>query len=207
MCRGGRLLADFEAGVRDQPDVPEIVARSFTATADGLWVVWAHKVAHRTGEGFRPITGGEMYGWDAVAACRHSRSHRAPDAGCTCGFHAVSEWAVGIRAGFEAAHLHVALSGRVLAFEWMGGGVLFRAARQTVARVTTAKSEWPRRPSDPGGKLAAIRRGGPSGTGPIRLRLPEEATSRVAVDDDAGFCAERGRLSSPRPKLSALVTV
>jgi hypothetical protein len=34
MCSGGRLLADFEAGTWDQPDVPEKVARCLTSTVD-----------------------------------------------------------------------------------------------------------------------------------------------------------------------------
>jgi hypothetical protein len=60
-----------------------------------------------------------------------------------------------------AFFLEVVLSGRILTFEWAGGGMLFRAARQTVVRVDTAEqnaSQRPaagRRPDDPDGSPAA----------------------------------------------------
>jgi hypothetical protein len=51
------------------------------------------------------------------------------------------------------AQLEVALSGRVLAYEWNGDGVLFRAARQTILRVERRspimRSRPTRRPDDP----------------------------------------------------------
>jgi|HubBroStandDraft_1064217.scaffolds.fasta_scaffold1218183_1 hypothetical protein len=47
MCTGGRLLADFEAGTSTQPKVPESISNCLTVTTDGVWVVWAHKIAGR----------------------------------------------------------------------------------------------------------------------------------------------------------------
>jgi len=44
MCRGDRLVADFVAGTDARPDLPEELEEHLTATVDGLWVVWAHKL-------------------------------------------------------------------------------------------------------------------------------------------------------------------
>jgi hypothetical protein len=73
------------------------------------------------------MTGGAGYLADATATCRHRLGHDAPDPGCTCGFHALSsdvardQMIAYLRvrqAGRGIAALSVALSGRVLAFEW-----------------------------------------------------------------------------------------
>ena len=184
MCTAGRLIADFTAGTCQRPAVPDEVHPSLTTTADGQWVVWAHKIAHPSGDRFTPLTGGPSYPTDAVAECRRGGGHEVPSPACTCGFHAVSDappFAMG------ALALDVVLSGRVLAFEWKHG-VLFRAERQTVVRVALAV--WPRgrRPDDPDGRLARVRAGLPHRLGPERLTLPIETPLVVAVDDDAGYC-------------------
>jgi hypothetical protein len=214
MCSGGELLADFTAGTDEAPDVPGRVRECLTETVDGKWVVWAHKLARTAGDRYQPLTGGGTYPADATASCRAYRGHEAPQPSCTCGFHAVS--VPGVRSGagdavetllemispgyawhirmggghpkrFGMTALEVALSGRVLAFDWMGGGVLFRAARQTVLR---AVHEPPKRPDldDPGGVLAHALSGRPKGAGPRRLRLPSEPPAAVDILDDAGFC-------------------
>ena len=212
MCSGGRLLADFLAGGFDEPKVPDAVQRSLTQTVDGAWVVWARKVARPAkGDQFMPMTGGASYTADAVAECRWQRRgrsrHDSPQPDCTCGFHALSDQ---LRSepgplsllGFDLLHLDVALSGRVLAFEWQGYGVLFRAARQTVIRVTRALPVRPDPPADPSGRLAAMSRDHPSGSGPVRLRLPQSTPPVVAVKDDAGYCV----LEPIGPRSRALVT-
>ena len=188
MCSGGRLLADFVAGGRERPEVPAELEHSLTTTVDDRWVVWAHKVGHPHGDRFRPLTGYGSYPVDAVAECRLMRGHAAPEPRCTCGFHAVSE---GSRLPFGGTRWDVALSGRVLAFEW-GRGVLFRAERQTVVRVGTSapdSEEWfVRPPEDPEGRLLRLRARPPRGVGPVRLQLPTMTPPTVAIDDDAGFC-------------------
>jgi hypothetical protein len=94
------------------------------------------------------------------------------------------------------------LSGRVLAFEWDGDGVLWRAERQTVVRVDRAARPDPveelrrvrRRPDDPDGRLASRPAATPRDSGPVRLSLPASSPVLVAChDDDAGWCA------APRP--------
>lgn len=199
MCSGRRLLADFQAGRRAVPAVPDAVAASLTCTLDGVWIVLAHKVARAAAGGrYKALTGGDSYPADAVARCRHGHGHRAPDPGCTCGFHAVSPGppaATGrLGASIGPLHLDVALSGRVLAFEWPGGGVLFRAERQTV--ISLPEPEWldRYRPAEGGGRRdgpdgALVRRGrrDPSGSGPIALELPRRAPV-VRILDDAGYC-------------------
>ena len=137
MTTGGPLLADFEAGTFRRPEVPDVVGACLTTTADGRWVVWAYKVARRAGDMYRPLVGGEAYPVDAVATCRRDEDlrqpHDAPDPGCTCGFHALSQpWFIRPR---DVVGLEVALSGRILAFEWPQGGVLLRSTRQTVMRI------------------------------------------------------------------------
>jgi len=137
MCRGDRLIADFVAGTDARPALPEGLEEHLTTTVNGLWVVWAHKLAQPAGDLFLPLTGGPGYPADARAECRARRgrpAHDAPDPGCTCGFHALSSRRLpGLPPGFTA--LTVALSGRVLALEWAGEGVLWRAERQTVVRM------------------------------------------------------------------------
>jgi hypothetical protein len=90
----------------------------------------------------------------------------------------------------------------VLAFEWHAGGVLLRAARQTVVRVGPQPmsveqilAEWGARrprPDDPEGRLARLRSGFPSGAGPAHLQLPRECAD-VAISDDAGWCQVKSR--------------
>jgi len=129
MCRGNRLVADFVAGTDARPGLPEELHEHLTMTVNGLWVVWAHKLARQAGNLFVPLTRGPGYPSDARAECRARGSravHEAPDPACTCGFHALSSWrlpGLPVRGGVMA--LTVALSGRVLAFEWAGGGVLW----------------------------------------------------------------------------------
>src|SRR5260370_20325366 len=139
MCRGGRLVADFTAGTDARPGLPEELQEHLTATVDGLWVVWAHKLARQTGDLFVPVTGGAGYPADARAECRfrgvRGGAHDAPDPGCTCGFHALSSRTLpGLPVGRGFTALTVALSGRVLALEWPGEGVLWRAGGQPHAR-------------------------------------------------------------------------
>ena len=93
--------------------------------------------------------------------------------------------------------LTVALSGRVLAFEWRGEGVLWRAERQTVVHVErpplSDRMEGAlgrlRRPDDPDGRLAAVRAATPRDSGPMRLSLPASPTVLQVCHDDAGWCA------------------
>jgi hypothetical protein len=85
----------------------------------------------------------------------------------------------------------------VLAFEWAGAGILWRAERQTVVRVDrTARPDpledaWRmrRRPDDPDGRLAFRPAATPHDSGPVRLNLPAAAPALVACRDDAGWCA------------------
>ena len=204
MCRGDRLVADFEGGTGTEPDVPAELREHLTVTVDGQWVVWAYKVARQRGEVFIPLRGDAGYPADARAECRARGAwgpHRAPDPACTCGFHALSDRTLPrlpARPGFSA--LTVALSGRVLAFEWAGQGLLWRAERQTVVRVgRLALSDWPgeslatgRQPDDPDGLLAAVPGTTPHDSGPVRLALPASCPVAVVCDDHAGWCAGPG---------------
>ena len=188
MCSGGRLLADFTAGTRERPDVPDIVAAGLTVTVDGEWVIWARKVAMPAGSLFRPLTSGTPYPADAVAACARGESHSAPHLGCSCGFHAVSSNPTELlRPG--SLQLHVALSGRTLAFDWHGGRVLYRAERQTVVRIETDAPARTRRRPDPSGQLSRRESPTPTGEGPIRLEIPRSAPHCVRLQDEAGYCA------------------
>jgi len=192
MCDGGRFLACFSAGTVERPDVHDVIAGCLTPTADGTWVIWAHKLAGRRGAGFVPLTGGDPYPVDAVARCRRGGGHQAPDVNCSCGFHALSIpflAAAGIAFGGIAWYhrLEVVLSGRILAFEWEPGGVLFRAERQTVMRAEPDTPPPPR--ADPSGWLAALPTTNPRGVGPVSLRLPQTAPPTIALGDDAGYCA------------------
>jgi hypothetical protein len=93
--------------------------------------------------------------------------------------------------------LTVALSGRVLAFEWAGGGVLWRAERQTVVRIERpALSDRMeevlgkrRHPDDPDGRPAVVPAATPSDSGPVRLNLPVYSPVLAVCHDDAGWCA------------------
>jgi hypothetical protein len=200
MCRGGRLIADFVAGTGARPGLPEDLEEHLTTTVDGRWVVWAHKLARPVGDLFVPLTGGSGYPADARAECRRRgarRSHEAPDPGCTCGFHALSSRMLpGLPVGHGFTALAVALSGRVLALEWAGEGVLWRAERQTVVRI-----ERPapfdrvegglgkrRHPGDPDGRPAAVAAATPRDSGPVRLNLPVSAPVLAVCHDDAGWC-------------------
>jgi hypothetical protein len=197
MCSGDRLVADFMAGTDARPGLPAELAEHLTTTVDGRWVVWAHKLARQAGELFVPLTGGTGYPADARATCRFRRAHDAPDPGCTCGFHALSvPMLLGLPAvrGFTA--LTVALSGRVLAFDWAGEGVLWRAERQTVVRIgQPARFDQAagvlgkrRPPGDPGGRAAVVPAATPRDSGPVRLNLPVSAPVLPVCHDDAGWC-------------------
>ena len=219
MCTGGRLLADFAAGTDVRPGVPAELDKHLAITVDGLWVVWAYKVARPVDDLFVPLTYGARYPADAKAKCRHrSKYHAAPDPACTCGFHALSSQASarGIisdlrvqGADHGVAALSVALSGRVLAFEWPGRAVLWRAERQTVVRVDEGCSHdptshdietvflplpegistVPRYPGDPDGRPAVVTSIPPRDSGPVRLDLPVSAPVLQVCHDDAGWCA------------------
>ena len=218
MCRGGRLIADFVAGTAVRPGLPEELDEHLTTTVDGLWVVWAHKLALPMGDLFVPLTGGSGYPADARAECRHPgsgrggarRRHDAPDPRCTCGFHAVSSRSLpGLPVGPGFAALTVALSGRVLALEWAVGGVLWRAERQTVVRIDRPALDpieellgRRRHPDDPDGRLAVVPADTPHDSGPIRLKLPVSCPVLPMDHDDAGWCA---RSSTFEPSPASLV--
>ena len=200
MCRGGRLVADFVAGTDAEPVLPEELQEHLTTTVDGLWVVWAHKLARQAGDLFVPLRGGSGYPADARAKClaRGARgAHDAPDPGCTCGFHALSSQKLpGLPVGYGLTALTVALSGRVLAFEWAHEGVLWRAERQTVVRIERpARFDLMeellgerRHPDDPDGRLAVVPAGTPRDSGPMRLNLPVSSPVLPVCHDDAGWC-------------------
>ena len=199
MCSGDRLVADFMAGACARPGLPGELEEHLTATVDGLWVVWAYKLARQAGDLFVPLRGGSGYPADARAECRFRGAHGAPDPGCTCGFHALSSRRLPrlpVRGGGFAA-LTVALSGRVLAFEWAGGGVLWRAERQTVVRIERpGRFDWMeelpgerRHPDDPDGCLAVVPAAAPRDSGPVRLNLPVSCPVLRVCHDDAGWCA------------------
>jgi hypothetical protein len=96
--------------------------------------------------------------------------------------------------GFTA--LTVALSGRVLAFEWAGEGVLWRAERQTVVRIERPalpdRAEGVpgkrRHPGDPDGRPAVVPAATPRDSGPMRLNLPVSCPVLPVCHDDAGWC-------------------
>ena len=212
MCSGDRLVADFVAGTAARPGLPEELDEHLTTTVDGLWVVWAHKLARPVGGLFVPLTGGSGYPADARAKCRYRGlrgAHHAPHPRCTCGFHALSSRMLpGLPAGPGFTALTVALSGRVLAFEWAGGGVLWRAERQTVVRIErprrfgrTAPAPGTRRyPDDPDGRRAVLPAATPRDSGPVRLNLPVSCPVVPVSHDDAGWCAGSRTIEhSPAP--------
>jgi hypothetical protein len=211
MCRGDRLVADFVAGTSARPGLPGELGEHLTMTVDGQWVVWAHKLAWHQGDLFVPLTGGCGYPADARAKCRFwgvRGAHDAPDPGCTCGFHALSSRSLpGLPAGHGLTPLTVALSGRVLAFEWAGDGVLWRAGRQTVVRIDrpagrpAAIPAGRRHPDDPDGRLAAIPAATPRDSGPVRLNLPASAPVLPVCHDDAGWCVAYPALEHPPASL------
>jgi len=201
MCSGDRLVADFIAGTHAWPGLPGELGEHLTTTVNGQWVVWAHKLARQKGDLFVPLTGGPGYPADARAACRFQgvrSAHDAPDPGCSCGFHALSSRRFpGLPAGRGFTALTVALSGRVLAFEWAGGGVLWRAERQTVVRIdrpapfdrAAGLPVRRRHPNDPDGRLAIVPAAAPRDSGPVRLNLPVSCPVLPVCHDDAGWCA------------------
>ncbi len=203
MCSGDRLVADFVAGAGARPALPGELDEHLTTTVDGLWVVWAYKMARQAGDRFIPLTGGSGYPADARAECRlrgARGAHGAPDPGCTCGFHALSSRRLpGLPGRSGLSTLTVALSGRVLAFEWARGGVLWRAERQTVVRIERPtrfdRMEVPagrRHPDDPDGRLAVLPAAAPRDSGPVRLNLPVSSPVLPVCHDDAGWCAGSG---------------
>jgi hypothetical protein len=211
MCRGDRLIADFVAGTDARPGLPGELQEQLTTTVDGLWVVWAHKLARQMGDLFVPLTGGSGYPADARAECRRRGvrgAHDAPDPGCTCGFHALSSRRLpGLPVDRRFTALAVALSGRVLAYEWAGEGVLWRAERQTVVRIerparfdrAEAVLGQRRRPGDPDGRLAVVPAVTPRDSGPIRLNLPVSAPALPVCHDDAGWCVGSSMIEHSAP--------
>jgi hypothetical protein len=210
LCRAASfcLSVDFVAGTGTRPELPEGLDEHLTVTADGLWVVWAHKLARRSGSLFVPLRGGAGYPADAKAECRRRGrqvTHTVPDPECTCGFHALSSRSLpGLPFSPAFAALTVALSGRVLAFEWAHEGVLWRAERQTVVRIDRAGMfdrmagvrAGRRHPGDPDGRLAAAPAATPHDSGPVRLSLPASAPVLPVCHDDAGWCVGA---STPEP--------
>jgi hypothetical protein len=176
-------------------------------------VVWAYKLARQVGDLFFPLTGGSGYPADATATCRFRGArgaHDAPDPGCTCGFHALSNPrlpGLPVRRGF--AVLTVALSGRVLVFEWAREGVLWRAERQTVVRIErptrSGRAEGVpgqrRHPGDPDGRPAVVAAGTPRDSGPIRLNLPVSSPVLPMCHDDVGWCVGSSTFEPSRAPL------
>ncbi len=191
MCRGGRLVADFVAGTEARPGLPEELDEHLTMTVTGLWVVWAHKLARQAGDLFVPLTGGPGYPADARAECRRRgvrHAHDVPDPRCTCGFHALSSRRLpGLYADRGFTALTVALSGRVLALEWAGEGVLWRAERQTVVRAGRPARFERRGPGDPDGRPAVVAAAPSRDSGPVRLNLPVSPPLLPVCHDDAGW--------------------
>jgi hypothetical protein len=248
MCSGDRLVADFVAGGCQKPQVPELADNLTTTVEGTwvVWAYkmareFGDHFLPLSGRGSYPADAeahclGGMRGPAPMRFLeRETGGHTAPDPSCTCGFHALSAPLAGPRLGprppgqsifgphmgFRGSGvvcLTVVLSGRVLAFEWASGGLLFRAARQTVVRVQrepgtgmerktalfTGRSSR-RPPDDPEGRLARATAGPPSGTGPVHLTLPSGCV-RVAVRDDAGWCQTchppEPALRVPAPALS-----
>jgi hypothetical protein len=217
MCRGDRLLADFVAGAGTRPSLPGELDEHLTVTVSGLWVVWAHKLARPVGDLFIPLTGGSGYPADARAECRRRTvrgAHDAPDPGCTCGFHALSSPMLpGLPTDYPFTALTVALSGRVLAFEWRGAGVLWRAERQTVVRIerpalvdraAALGRRRRRRPGDPDDHPAVLPAPTPHDSGPVRLDLPVSCPVLPVHHDDAGWCVASSGLERSAASLALI---
>jgi hypothetical protein len=241
MCSGGRLVADFVAGGCQQPCVPELADNLTTTVEGPwvVWAYKlarqsGDQFAPMSGRGSYPwdaeaqCLGGTRGPWPRRPLDRAASGHSAPEPSCTCGFHALSapQWGPQLGAGLfgrrllapqpgslpsEILCLTVVLTGRVLVFEWAGGGFLFRAARQTVVRAgflplpaveregsLYSQLRARRRPDDPEGHLARATAGPPSGTGPVHLALPA-GCARVVVSDDAGWCQTDDRLEPAAP--------
>jgi hypothetical protein len=106
----------------------------------------------------------------------------------------------GLPVGGRFTALTVALSGRVLAFEWAGEGVLWRAERQTVVRIerpagadrTAGVLGQRRHPGDPDGRPAVVTPGAPRDSGSMRLNLPASCPVLPLGHDDAGWCVGSG---------------
>lgn len=84
-------------------------------------------------------------------------------------------------------HAMTFANGPALDDNWPANALLFRAERQTVARVDAPLAPPPR-PDDPGGHLSPLAVRGPRGAGPVRLRLAASTPPVVPVDDHAGYC-------------------
>lgn len=155
MFARGPIVADFVAGVRERPDVPECLEPSLTLTAEGCWTVVAYKYGRRSGTArFRSVMRRSEYSIDATAVCEVGGQHPAPQPNCTCGFHALSG---SEELPFPSGELlEVMLFGRILVSEWtrprdlytFSGDpgtrvLLFRAECQTVLRA--------------GGRVASLR--------------------------------------------------
>jgi hypothetical protein len=90
----------------------------------------------------------------------------------------------------------------VLAFEWAGGGVLWRAERQTVVRIERPalfdRAEGVpgerRHPGDPDGRPAVVPAPAPHDSGPMRLDLPVSSPVLPVCHDDAGWCVSSSTL-------------
>ena len=130
---------------------------------------------------------------------------------CACGFHALSSQRLpGLPVRRDFAALSVALSGRVLAYEWAGEGTLWRAERQTVVRTERPAPfdraepalRQRRLPGDPDGRLAAVSPAAPRDSGPIRLSLPVSSPVLPVCHDDAGWCVVS---STSEPSAASLV--
>ena len=93
------------------------------------WRTWA-LTGHRDGTGLllRPVAG-RSRPWKPMqpveAACKHARLHAAPNVDCTCGLHGTHELDILRRTRCPAVLGRVALWGRVIEHDLVGGGVAF----------------------------------------------------------------------------------
>ena len=177
MCEG-RLLGEVLVGEVERPYVPSCAEPSLTRTIDERWGFWAHKAAFELGGGnFQALTR-TVYPSDAEAACQRGGGHRAPQADCSCGFHALGSVDALWQCGFmwhpdpRTVLLDVLLTGRVLVLESDHFGVLFRAERQTVIAVNRGVDK-------------AVR----EGRARWAVALPHGRPTVVAIDDDPGIHA------------------
>ena len=213
MCRGGRLIGDFVAGTDARPGLPEELHEHLTTTVDGLWVVWAHKLARQAGDLFVPLTGGSGYPADARAQCRYrgrpgcsrrprSEMHvRLPRPlksevarpARRSRLHCVDRCTVRTGAG-----LRVGPRGSVVA-----GGAADRGSLRVVGPSERAEGIPGKRrhPGDPDGRPAVVPAVTPRDSGPVRLNLPVSSPVLPVCDDDAGWCVEFDMLLSTRRHL------